>query len=196
MNKFQAVGKNWTFSQNGITSSSIGCWHSENELIETDDSEELSVLKEILQNQDVDGALHYIAEYYKEIQERSSYSLDSLFDLAESRGLNLVKGDKPLPFTKAPEGAVYTGVCSCPDGGSVIEGRVEPYAKTHTSIVEAVEDVIKWHIDGPNGPVRSAYLLRDGEHVGVRAAIKAAGHRPLYTETYNGRVKLVSCEPI
>lgn len=80
---------------------------------------------------------------------------------------------------------MYTVVCDHPDGGDVIEGRAKPASTNHEDLNEALQQLARWYRRGPNGPVRTARLLRDGERINPWAEIERLGLLPLVTRDPN-----------
>ena len=89
---------------------------------------------------------------------------------------------------------MYQVIVRHPDGGDVIEGRHAPIVKEFSSLKDAIEETARWYRRGPNGPVRSAELYRDGIRLDLWEEIERAGMTPLVSKDYAGRRTLVSCE--
>lgn len=75
---------------------------------------------------------------------------------------------------------MYTVRCENPRSADVICHRGPVVESQHKTLNEALAMLWLWYIPGPNGPARSAMLLRDGIVVDGHAECKRLGKVPLY----------------
>jgi hypothetical protein len=67
-----------------------------------------------------------------------------------------------------------------PTSGMVLERNIN-VTKHFTELNAALEECWGWHKSGPNGPIRSAELLRDGQVVDKFEEIERCAMEPLFS---------------
>ena len=71
--------------------------------------------------------------------------------------------------------AMYEVICDEPDGGDVIEGRLPAAKSHHATLGEALWRMYSWYRAGPNGPVRSAVIRKNGKKFDIHEEAKSLG---------------------